>query len=148
MRTLSASHGRCSSRIIRREQRSQRLEQRRPRLSLKNRPRRNFHLKSFSVTHHTVTINGKAFAYSATAGTMQIRRDASDNGWKGLPLLLTAYTADKRENEPERPVTFAFKWRSRCCVPLAPPGGHSVPSGVLLTDEKGALPPPYRAGDQ
>ena len=96
--------------------------------------------EKFSVTHYTVTINGKAFAYSATAGTMQIR-DASDK--VKAYLFFTAYTADKRENEPERPVTFAFN---------GGPGAASLwlhlaalgPERVLLTDEKGALPPPYR----
>ena len=58
-------------------------------------------------------------------------------------LFFTAYTAEKQKDEPERPVTFAFN---------GGPGAASLwlhlaalgPKRVLLADDKGALPPPYK----
>jgi carboxypeptidase C (cathepsin A) len=56
-----------------------------------------------SVTHHTVTIDGKAISYEATAGTLTLRDD------KGKPIasmFYVAYVADK--GNPNRPVTFFY----------------------------------------
>ena len=96
--------------------------------------------EKFSITHHSITINGKTLRYAATAGTMQMR---DESGKVKAYLFFTAYTVEKQKDEPERPVTFAFN---------GGPGAASLwlhlaafgPKRVLLADEKGALPPPYK----
>lgn len=92
------------------------------------------------VTRHSITIDGKTLGYTATAGTMQMK---DDSGKLKASLFFTAYTVEKQKGEPERPVTFAFN---------GGPGAASLwlhlaalgPRRVLLTDEKGAVPPPYK----
>lgn len=96
--------------------------------------------EKLSVTRHSITIDGKTLAYSAIAGTMQMK---DESGKVKASLFSTVYTAEKQRDEPERPVTFAFN---------GGPGAASLwlhlaalgPKRVLLTDEKGALPPPYK----
>lgn len=58
------------------------------------------------VTKHQMTIGGKPLAYTATAGTMQIKND------KDEPIALfgfTAYVKDgKEEDQRTRPIVFAY----------------------------------------
>ena len=59
----------------------------------------------WSVTEHEVTIDGKAVAYTATAGTIQLK-DAKEKA--KASMFFIAYTA-KHEGKPqERPVMFCF----------------------------------------
>ena len=96
--------------------------------------------EKLAVTHHSITIDGKTLTYTATTGTMQMK---DESGKVKAYLFFTTYAAEKQRDEPERPVTFAFN---------GGPGAASVwlhlaalgPKRVLLTDEKGALPPPYK----
>jgi carboxypeptidase C (cathepsin A) len=57
------------------------------------------------VTHHTVTIDGKAIPYEATAGTLTLRDD------KGKPIasmFYVAYVAEGHKGDPHRPITFFY----------------------------------------
>jgi carboxypeptidase C (cathepsin A) len=56
------------------------------------------------VSHHTVTIDGKAIPYTATAGTLTLR---SDDGKPIASMFYVAYTADGPK-DPNRPVTFSY----------------------------------------
>jgi carboxypeptidase C (cathepsin A) len=94
-----------------------------------------------SVTHHTMTLGGKPFAYTATAGYMPMK---DENGKLKANIFYVAYTKDGASNQ--RPITYAFN---------GGPGSSSVwlhlgaigPKRVLLTDEGWAPPPPYRLVD-
>jgi carboxypeptidase C (cathepsin A) len=56
------------------------------------------------VSHHSVTINGRPIAYTATAGTLTIR---DDDGKPTASMFYVAYTAgDSRDRH--RPVTFFY----------------------------------------
>ena len=94
-----------------------------------------------SITHHTMTLGGKPFAYTATAGYMPMK---DENGKLKANIFYVAYTKDGASNQ--RPMTYAFN---------GGPGSSSVwlhlgaigPKRVLLTDEGWAPPPPYRLVD-
>jgi carboxypeptidase C (cathepsin A) len=94
-----------------------------------------------SVTRHQMTIGGKPFAYTATAGYLPMK---DESGKLKANIFFTAYTKDGAS--PRRPITFAFN---------GGPGSSSVwlhlgalgPKRVLMTDEGWALPPPYRLVD-
>jgi carboxypeptidase C (cathepsin A) len=95
--------------------------------------------EKFSITHHSITVDGKTLRYTATAGTMQMK---DESGKVKASLFFTAYAAEKQKHEPERPVTFAFNGgpgAASLWLHLAALGPKRV-----LTDEKGALPPPYK----
>jgi carboxypeptidase C (cathepsin A) len=56
------------------------------------------------VTHHSVTVGGKAISYEATAGTLTIRNDL---GKPTASMFYVAYVMDKDQGE-HRPVTFFY----------------------------------------
>ncbi|MBV9748700.1 MAG: peptidase S10, partial [Acetobacteraceae bacterium] len=58
-----------------------------------------------SVSHGSVTVNGRAIAYTATAGTVTIR---DDEGKPTASMFYVAYTADGARHNPNRPVTFFY----------------------------------------
>jgi carboxypeptidase C (cathepsin A) len=111
-----------------------------------------------SVTHATVTIDGKEIAYTVTAGKMPL---ATDDGQEKANVFYIAYTVDKKKDSEEqdhddakdddsvksavdtkRPVTFCFN---------GGPGSSSVwlhlgmlgPVRVKLDSDAGTLPPPH-----
>jgi carboxypeptidase C (cathepsin A) len=110
-----------------------------------------------SVTHATVTIDGKEIAYTVTAGKMPL---ATDDGQEKASVFYIAYTVDKKNDSEEedddakdddsdksavdtkRPVTFCFN---------GGPGSSSVwlhlgmlgPVRVKLDSDAGTLPPPH-----
>lgn len=57
-----------------------------------------------STTHHTTTINGQQFAYTANTGTMVIR---DDDGKPKATVFYIAYTRDGQD-AAKRPLTFFF----------------------------------------
>ena len=57
-----------------------------------------------SVTQHTVRINGREIAYTATAGTLLLKEE---DGKKKATVFYVAYTKDG-EDASKRPVTFTF----------------------------------------
>ena len=98
---------------------------------------------NLSVTHHSVTINGKELNYTATTGTLVLKEETDKEGEKPkASIFFIAYTLDNVEDKSKRPVTFSFN---------GGPGSSSVwlHLGVLgprrvKPDENGNPPqPPY-----
>ncbi len=95
------------------------------------------------VTHHTVTVGGHEIAYTATAGTLVLKKE---DDTPQAAVFFVAYTKDGVEDVRSRPVTFAFN---------GGPGSSSVwlhlgvlgPRRVLMEDDGSPLPPPYRLVD-
>ena len=94
-------------------------------------------------TQHSVRIDGKTIAYTATAGWLILE------DYQGEPIArfgYTAYTRDGVEDLTERPVMFAFN---------GGPGSSSIwlhmgilgPRRVVVTDEGFTPPPPSRRVD-
>ena len=99
---------------------------------------------NLSVTHHSVTINGKELNYTATTGTLVLKEETDKEGEKPkASIFFVAYTLDDVEDTSKRPVTFSFN---------GGPGSSSVwlHLGVLgprrvKPDEHGNPPqPPYQ----
>lgn len=93
-----------------------------------------------SITHHSVTIDGRLINYTATAGYMTLP------DYQGKPrasVFYVAYTRDGTTDLATRPLTYAFN---------GGPGSSSVwlhmgalgPRRVLMDAEGFPLPPPYR----
>lgn len=99
---------------------------------------------NLSVTHHSVTINGEEFRYTATTGTLVLKEETEKEGEKAkASVFFIAYTRDDVEDVANRPITFSFN---------GGPGSSSVwlHLGVLgprriKHDEEGEPPqPPYQ----
>lgn len=64
---------------------------------------------NLSVTHHSVTIDGKELNYTATAGTLVLKAEDDKEGEKPkASIFFVAYTLDDVEDASKRPVTFSF----------------------------------------
>ena len=95
-----------------------------------------------AVTHHRITLGGKAIAYTATAGTIDLKDAKGETIGR---MFSVAYTADGPDASPQksRPVTFAFN---------GGPGSSSLwlhmgsfgPVRVETPDARPSPPPPYR----
>ena len=57
-----------------------------------------------SKTKHSIQINGKTLAYTATAGTLVLQKD--EKPWASM--FYVAYTRDDAPDAAKRPITFAF----------------------------------------
>jgi hypothetical protein len=58
------------------------------------------------VTHHTITLNGKPFAYTVTTGYLPLKNPAGETQAR---IFFMAYTADRPEKAPgKRPLMFSF----------------------------------------
>jgi carboxypeptidase C (cathepsin A) len=96
-----------------------------------------------AVTRHSLTLDGKAYPYTATAGTLLLR---NDEGTVTASVFYIAYTLDGVKDPATRPVTFSFN---------GGPGAASLwvhlgafgPKRVARTDEGFSLPPPGRLVD-
>lgn len=96
-----------------------------------------------SVTHHTLTLDGRRLPYTATAGNLLLK---DDEGTVKASVFYIAYTLDGVKDPGGRPVTFTFN---------GGPGSASLwlhmgafgPKKVERTDEGMALPPPGRLVD-
>lgn len=97
-----------------------------------------------SETHHTVLIDGREIAYTATAGTMILKEEDEESGEKPkASVFFIAYTKDEVGDLGERPITFSFN---------GGPGSSSVwlhlgilgPRRVQMGDVGDLRPPPYR----
>jgi carboxypeptidase C (cathepsin A) len=101
-------------------------------------------------TRHTAVIGGRPINYTATAGRIVLKTEDEKEGEKPkAAIFFVAYTIDRPEGVSEgehaarRPITFAFN---------GGPGSSSVwlhlgvlgPRRVVLEQDGGALPPPYR----
>lgn len=100
-----------------------------------------------SVTHHSMTIDGKTLNYTVTTGTMLLKEEDVEEGEKAkASVFYLAYTLDQPEDAAPRPVTFSFN---------GGPGSSSVwmhlgllgPKRVLMQDDGMPLPPPYKLVD-
>ncbi len=99
--------------------------------------------RPLAVTRHTVTIGGKAIAYTATAGTLTVNKQDEKPGAR---MYFTAYTMDGVRDASARPLTFVFN---------GGPGSSSVwlhlgglgPRRIAMNDEGIAGKPPYRLVD-
>lgn len=94
------------------------------------------------VTHHTISVNGKPLAYTATTGRLPLKRA---DGKIEAEMFFVAYTVDGQD-AAKRPLTFAFN---------GGPGSASVwlhmgalgPKRVVL-QQNGFMPTaPYRVED-
>ena len=94
------------------------------------------------VTHHQITVNGKALKYTATTGRLPIKRD---DGKIEAEMFFVAYTLDGQDPS-RRPLTFAFN---------GGPGSASVwlhmgalgPKKVVLQPDGFMPASPYRNED-
>src|SRR5262249_51519123 len=94
------------------------------------------------VTHHQITVDGKALQYTATAGRLPIKRA---DGKIEAEMFFVAYTLDGQE-AGKRPLTFAFN---------GGPGSASIwlhmgalgPRHVVLQPDGFMPPAPYRIED-
>ena len=61
-------------------------------------------VESSSITKHSIQINGKTLAYTATAGTLILKKD--NKPWASI--FYVAYTLEGVAEASKRPITFAF----------------------------------------
>jgi len=96
-----------------------------------------------SQTKHSIQIGGKALMYTATAGTVLLKKE---DGTATASIFYIAYIKDDVPDATKRPLTFAFN---------GGPGSSSVwlqlgalgPKRVMMDPEGNALPPPYKLVD-
>jgi carboxypeptidase C (cathepsin A) len=96
-----------------------------------------------SETKHSIQIGGRELKYTATAGTMLLKKE---DGTATASIFYIAYMKDDVPDHTSRPLTFAFN---------GGPGSSSVwlqmgalgPKRVMMDPEGNALPPPYRLVD-
>ena len=96
-----------------------------------------------SQTQHSIRIRGQEIKYTATAGTIVLKRE---DGTATASMFYIAYVKDGVSDPARRPLTFAFN---------GGPGSSSVwlhmgtlgPKRVLMDPEGNALPPPYKFVD-
>ncbi|HEY9232480.1 MAG TPA: peptidase S10 [Blastocatellia bacterium] len=95
------------------------------------------------VTKHTINVNGKTLAYTATTGFMPIK---NPSGETEAHIFFMAYTLDNVASATERPLMFSFN---------GGPGSSSVwlhlgalgPRRIKMLDDGGMPPPPYQVTD-
>jgi len=100
-------------------------------------------VEKLQQTQHTIQINGKTLAYTATAGTLVLKKDDTK---PIASIFFIAYTREDAGDKSKRPVTFAFN---------GGPGSSSVwlhigalgPRRVVLGPNGEQPPPPYRLVD-
>ena len=96
-----------------------------------------------SVTKHTIQVGGKEVKYTATAGTMLLKKEDLT---PTASIFYIAYIKDDVPDETRRPLTFAFN---------GGPGSSSVwlqlgalgPKRVMMDPQGNPLPPPYKLVD-
>ena len=100
-------------------------------------------VEKFSKTQHTIHLGGTEVAYTATAGTLVLRRD---DGRAKASIFFVAYTLDGATDKSRRALTFSFN---------GGPGSSSVwlhmgalgPRRVNLPADGTAPTPPYHVID-
>ena len=96
-----------------------------------------------SPTKHTIQVGGKEVKYTATAGTVLLKKE---DGTPTASIFYIAYIKDDVPDATRRPLTFAFN---------GGPGSSSVwlqlgalgPKRVMLDPQGNPLPPPYKLVD-
>jgi carboxypeptidase C (cathepsin A) len=100
-------------------------------------------VEKFSKTQHSIHIGGSDLAYTATAGTLVLRKE---DGKARASIFFVAYTLDSASDKSRRPLTFSFN---------GGPGSSSVwlhmgalgPRRVNLPADGSAPTPPYQVVD-
>ncbi len=100
-------------------------------------------VETSSTTKHSIQINGKALAYTATAGTLVLKKDDT-KPWASI--FYVAYTLDGVQDLSKRPITFSFN---------GGPGSASVwlhlgalgPKRVAMGPDGEQPKPPYQLVD-
>jgi carboxypeptidase C (cathepsin A) len=100
-------------------------------------------VETTSKTQHQITIGGKKIAYTATAGTLVLKKE---DGKPWASMFYTAYTRDDVQDLGKRPITFCFN---------GGPGAASVwlhlgalgPRRVEMGPEGEQPKPPYHLVD-
>ena len=100
-------------------------------------------VETISTTKHSIQINGKTLAYTATAGTLILKKDDT-KPWASI--FYVAYTLDGVQNPAKRPITFAFN---------GGPGSSSVwlhlgalgPKRIAMGPDGEQPKPPYQLVD-
>ncbi len=92
-----------------------------------------------SVTHHEMTLNGKALKYTATAGTLVIR-DEDDKPYGSI--FYVAYTLDGTESK-SRPVSFLYNGGPGSATLWLHMGSFS-PVRVMTDSPKPTAGPPFQ----
>ena len=62
-------------------------------------------VETVSTTKHQITINGKTVPYTATAGTLVLKKE---DGKPWASMFYVAYTRDETPDPSKRPLTFSF----------------------------------------
>jgi carboxypeptidase C (cathepsin A) len=99
-------------------------------------------VETTSKTEHEITINGKRIPYTATAGTLILKKD--DKPWASM--FYVAYTRSDVQDTSKRPITFSFN---------GGPGSASIwlhmgalgPRRVVMPPDGDQPKPPYRLAD-
>ena len=100
-------------------------------------------VEKLQKTEHSIQINGRPINYTATAGTLVLRKDDAK---PIASMFFVAYTRDDIQDKSQRPLTFAFN---------GGPGSASIwlhmgalgPKRVVLGPNGEQPPPPYRLVD-
>ena len=100
-------------------------------------------VEKLQQTQHSIQISGKTLAYTATAGTLVLKKDDTK---PIASIFFVAYTRDDAGDKSKRPVTFVFN---------GGPGSSSIwlhvgalgPKRVVLGPNGEQPPPPYRLVD-
>ncbi|HEY3835927.1 MAG TPA: peptidase S10 [Bryobacteraceae bacterium] len=100
-------------------------------------------VEKFSKTQHSIHAGGSELAYTATAGTLVLKKD---DGKPKASIFFVAYSLDNATDKSKRPLTFSFN---------GGPGSSSVwlhmgalgPRKVSLPDDGSAPKPPYQVVD-
>lgn len=95
------------------------------------------------MSRQSITIKGKAYGYTATAGHLPVMNDGGETEAR---IFFIAYTADKPPSGMDRPILFIFN---------GGPGAASIwlhlgaigPRRVLMLPDGSMPPPPYRLVD-
>ena len=95
------------------------------------------------TTHHQARIGGREIAYTATAGTMLLKRD---DGTVRATVYMTAYTRDGMSDVGHRPITFAYNGGPGSASAWLHMGAFG-PRRVVMEEDGWAPPPPYRITD-
>ncbi|HVA62091.1 MAG TPA: hypothetical protein VNF74_00085, partial [Terriglobales bacterium] len=95
------------------------------------------------VTHHTITVNGKELAYTATVGKIPV---PDETGKIEGHMFYVAYTLDNPDKTHPRPVTFSFNGGPGSDSAYVHMGGFG-PRRVELNDDGSLPPPPYKIVD-
>src|SRR5271157_3678332 len=95
------------------------------------------------VTHHSVTVDGKALNYTATVAQMPLKDPAGETE---AHIFYMAYTLDGVTDASRRPLTFCFNGGPGSASMWVHMGGMGPRSPKLLPNG-GMPPPPYEVKD-